>query len=249
MFQNLDRPAIIAHRGSKAYAPENTMAAFRMAVAQSADAIEFDVKFTKDRKIIIIHDQTVDRTTNGTGKVKDLSWMDFQSLDAGKFFSSQFEGEQIPLLQDVLIELSNDIICNIEITNYSTIRDGLAKDVANMVKDLGLKSRVFFSSFHPINLMIVRRILPEVPAALLCLPGKVGWLARSGWLFGLSPKIIHPYYSDVDKQYIKKQHDRMRSVNVWTVNDLNEMRELISYNVDGLITDDPLLAKSALENS
>ncbi len=237
---------IIAHRGASAYAPENTMAAFRKAVEMSADGIEFDVKCTRDGEMVIIHDQTLERTTNGLGKVIEKNLDDLRALDAGSSFSEEFKGEKIPLLSEVLEEFSNKLLINIELTNYASIRDGLAEKAAGLVKKMGNEESVIFSSFHPYNLIVCRRILPKVPGALLALPGKIGWIFRSNLMKWISPEIIHPFYKDIDRQYIEKQHRANRKVNVWTVNTEEEIKKMLQNNVDGIITDDPILAKKLI---
>jgi glycerophosphoryl diester phosphodiesterase len=241
-----NRPVIIAHRGAKAFAPENTMASFQRAVDFKADGVEFDIKLTKDGEMIIIHDLTVDRTTNGKGKVKDFTLSEIRKLDAGSFFSAQFKGEQVPILSEVLKNLPKNFIINIEITNYGTIFDGIAKKAAYLVKDLGIQDQVIFSSFLPMNLMITKRILPEVPVAILADIGKSGWLSRSDVFRALSPKFVHPYYSNVDQKFVERQHSLGRKINVWTVNDPAEMLRLAELKVDGIITDDPALARKTL---
>lgn len=238
---------IIAHRGASAFAPENTMSAFRKAVELKADAIEFDVKLTIDGKMVIIHDQLLDRTTNGSGKVIDCTYEELKRLDAGSFFSEEFKGEKIPLLQDVLEQFSDHLIINIEITNYKSANDGLAEKIANLVKIMGVEKRVFFSSFMPKNLKITSEILPEVPAALLTLPGLPGLLTRSRLFYKRSPQLIHPFFKDVNEAYVKKQHAIGRKVNVWTVNEKEDIQEMIYFGVDGLITDDPVLARNLVE--
>ncbi len=239
-------PTIIAHRGASAYAPENTMAAFHKAIELSADGIEFDVKCTKDGEMVIIHDQTVDRTTDGTGSVIEKNLDDLRNLDAGSSFATAFKGEKIPLLSEVLEEFANKLMMNIELTNYSSIRDGLAEKAATLVKKMGIEESVFFSSFHPYNLILCRRILPTVPVALLAIPGKIGWICRSRLMNWISPEIIHPFYKDIDQKYIERQHRRNRKVNVWTVNTEMEIKKAIQDNVDGIITDDPVLARRLL---
>ena len=243
------KTSIIAHRGASAYAPENTISAFQKAVDSKANGIELDIKFSFDRKIIIIHDQTVDRTTNGKGKVKDLSSMELRSLDAGSYFSIDFQKEKIPFLHEVLEKFSDKLLINIEITNYASIMDGLAKATAMMVKEFSVQKSILFSSFHPMNLLITKRILPEVPVALLALPGKSGWLARSNLLRWVSPQIIHPYFKDVDYAYIQKQHQRKRKVNIWTINLEDDMKKFVNASVDGLITDDPILGRKIIESA
>jgi glycerophosphoryl diester phosphodiesterase len=237
---------IIAHRGASAYAPENTMAAFRKAVELSADGIEFDVKCTRDGEMVIIHDQTLERTTNGIGKVIEKNLDDLRALDAGSSFSVEFKNEKIPLLSEVLEEFSNKLLINIELTNYASIRDGLAEKAATLVKKMGIEENVVFSSFHPYNLIVCRRILPTVPGALLALPGKIGWIFRSRLMKWISPEIINPFYKDIDRKYIENQHRRNRRVNVWTVNTEDEIKKMLQNKVDGIITDDPVLAKRLL---
>jgi glycerophosphoryl diester phosphodiesterase len=246
---NKSKTLIIAHRGASAYAPENTIAAFQKAIDTKSDAFELDAKLTKDGEIVVIHDQSVDRTSNGKGKVKDLTLEEIQKLDAGSFFSNEFANEKIPTLREVLEKFSGQILINIELTNYSSIFDGLAEKTATLVKTLGVEKSVFFSSFHPLNLVITRKKLPDVQVALLAVPGKFGWLARSNLMRWVSPQIVHPYYKDIDEDYIDNQHKQKRKVNVWTINDEIEMDRFVKANIDGLITDDPILGRKVLERN
>ena len=189
----------------------------------------------------------MDRTTDGSGYVKDLNLNELQRLDAGSFFSNKYRGESIPLLQTVFEQLNDQIYMNIELTNYKTINDGLARKVCNLVKNMGMEHRVLFSSFHPINLIIARRLLPQVPVAILAIPLKGGILQRSNLLRWVSPDYIHPYYKDVNMNFINRQHRRNRKVNVWTVNEESEMKRLVDIGSDGIITDDPIMARKVLE--
>ncbi len=240
------RPIIIAHRGASAFAPENTIAAFQMASDLKADGIELDVKLSKDGKMVVIHDQTVDRTTNGHGLIKNLLYEEISKLDAGVTFSNNYQGEKIPLLKNVF-EQVDKLLINIEITNYSSIRDGLAEDVCKLVKEMHMEERVVFSSFHPFNLMTTKRLLPEVPVALLALPHAGGILQRSFLFRWLSPQFIHPYFSDVSTKYINTQHMHNRKVNVWTVNNKHEIIRVHEAGCDGIITDNPTLTREVLE--
>lgn len=241
-----NRPLIFAHRGASAHAPENTLAAFKLAASLHADGVEFDIKFTKDKEIIIIHDATVERTTTGKGKVKDLTCEEIQRLDIDNSFSEQFHGEKIPRLIDVLNVLPESLLFNIEITNYTTIFDGLASAVAKMVQELGIGERVLFSSFNPFNLISTKRVAPEIPVALLALPGNAGSFNRSRLMRGVAPNYINPYFSDIVDQFVEKQHQNNRKVIAWTVNDVNEIIRLFDQGVDGIITDDPSLVRKVL---
>ncbi len=122
-LSNLPKPAIIAHRGASAGAPENTLAAFRLALQQGADAIELDTKLSADGHPVVIHDQTVDRTTMSTGKVRDHTVADLNKMDVGSHFDSAYRGEPIPTLEDVFKAIGQHAIINVELTNYATPRD------------------------------------------------------------------------------------------------------------------------------
>src|SRR4030066_1443200 len=124
-YVDLKRPTIFAHRGSSAFAPENTVAAFKLAVQQHADAVELDAKLTSDGQVIVIHDQTVDRTTNGTGRVNRLTLVELQNLDAGSHFDATFKGEKVPSLAEVFYTIWNQIFINVEFKNYASPMEDL----------------------------------------------------------------------------------------------------------------------------
>jgi glycerophosphoryl diester phosphodiesterase len=244
MINHFPIPIIFAHRGASAQAPENTLAAFELAAKQAANAIEFDVKLSSDRKAIIIHDQTLDRTTNGSGPVTKQPLAALRELDAGSWKGQQYRDEKIPLLEEVLEVMGNKVLLNIELTNYATPFDGLVEVVAGQVKKHAMQKRVIFSSFNPLNLMIARRLLPDVPCAQLTPTGKLGWF------LGLTARLTHfdaehPHTSAITEAMVCRLHASGRRVHAWTVNDPADMRRLRAYGVDGIITDDPILA---LEN-
>lgn len=242
MLTSIPQPIVFAHRGASAHAPENTLAAFELALAQNADAIELDVKLSADGQVVVIHDQTVDRTTGSHGRVKDLSLAELKSLDAGSFFSEKFKGEKIPTLAEVFETVGKRTYVNVELTNYSTPRDQLVETVCMLVKKFGLQNRVMFSSFFGSNLSKARSYLPEVPRGLLAFNGLLGAWARSfGFAFG-KYQALHPYLKDVTPQQIQRVHRLSRRVHVWTVNAADDMRRLFHWGADAIFTDDPQLA-------
>lgn len=229
-------PKIIAHRGSSAHAPENTMAAFQLALDEGADGIELDVMLSKDKQLIVIHDATVDRTTNGIGKVAELTLDELKQLDAGG-------GEAIPTLDEVLMSFGGKFLINIELKNYASVFDSLPIVVAHLVKARNLVDSTLISSFNPFNLPRYRRQLPEAALGLLTVPGKANhWLWR---VFRFDA--FHPHYHDVDAVLVSAVHARQRQVNVWTVDDPDEIRRLAALGVDSIITNDPVGARKALE--
>jgi glycerophosphoryl diester phosphodiesterase len=177
-------PLIFAHRGACAHAPENTLAAFELALAQGAHGLELDAKLSADGEVVVIHDATTDRTTGMRGHVSQLPLAALRELDAGSFFSETFKGEKIPTLAEVFETIGKRAFINVELTNYYTKpRDNLADKVCELVKRFGLEQSVLFSSFLPANLARTRSLLPAVPRGLLALSGWLGWWARS---FGLT---------------------------------------------------------------
>ncbi len=242
MLKSLPRPIIFAHRGASAHAPENTIASFELALTLQADAIELDVKLSADGHVIVHHDVTVDRTTNGKGKIKDLSLAALKELDAGSSFSEKFKGERIPTLEDVFDAVGKRTFINVELTNYKTPNDQLVEAVCMLIKKHQMQKRVIFSSFFASNLSKARSYLPEVPRGLLALNGLLGAWARSfGFVFG-KYQALHPFLTDMTQQEVARVHRLNRRIHVWTVNKEEDMRRLFGWDVDGIFTDDPQLA-------
>ncbi len=247
MFKQFQKPLIIGHRGACAHAPENTIASFKLAIEHQADFIELDAKLSLDGEVVVIHDQTVDRTTNGSGTVNQLTLAQLKELDAGGKFDSKFTGEKIPTLDEVFKAVGKEILINVELTNYSSQRDNLIPKVAELVKSNGMQERVLFSSFMPGNLKWMHKLLPDAPVALLCLEGFAGSFSRSVFCKGISPNIIHPYLADVNETYVSREHKRGRRVHTWTVNDPEDVARMIKAGVDGIFTDDPLASRKIME--
>jgi glycerophosphoryl diester phosphodiesterase len=241
MWTELPSPIVIAHRGDKVHAPENTLSAFKLAAEKGADAVEFDVKLTADGQVIVLHDQTVDRTTNGTGNVAQLPLAALRDLEAGAWFSERFRSEKIPTLDEVFETVGKRIFMNVELTNYSTPNDALVPKVVELVEKHGLESRVLFSSFLARNLRKARLLLPEVPRGLLTLSGLWGFWGRTfGWRGDYAA--LNPYLTDVSAGLVYRVHAAGKRLNVWTVNAEADLKRMVGLGVDGIITDDPALA-------
>lgn len=238
MWPLAPRPLIIGHRGSPVHAPENTLASFAVAAAQGADAIEFDVKLSADGEVIVLHDATVDRTTNGTGKANRMTLASLQELDAGSWFSERFAGERIPTLDSVCAAFGQRLYLNIELTNYTSPFDPLVPKTVAIVRKHGLQDRVVFSSFFPWNLARARRLLPETPCALLIGPGRQGrWLIASA-LRSRRYWALHPHFSLVTPTLVQQAHAASARVHVWTVNEDDDLRRMAEWGVDAVFTDD-----------
>jgi glycerophosphoryl diester phosphodiesterase len=246
LLNSLPRPAIIAHRGASAYAPENTLAAFKLALEQGADAVELDAKLSSDGQVAVIHDQTVNRTTPAAGKVRDHRMADLHKLDAGSHFDVAFMGEPVPSLEEVFKAVGQLTYINVELTNYGSTRDSLPEKVAALVKQYKLSQRVIFSSFSVSNLIRIRRLLPEAPVGLLVEKGWRGAMVRLTLGRTVNYQSYHPEKSDVTPKLVQANHKRGRKVFVYTVNDEKDIQRAFEMDVDGIFTDDPPLAKSVL---
>ncbi len=249
MFYDLPRPAVFAHRGARAHAPENTLASFELALAQGTDAIELDAKLTADGQVVVFHDPTLERTTNGKGRVEQKTLAELRELDAGSFFSEKYRGEKIPLLQEVFEAVGKKLFINVELKNYTTPWDDLVARVCDLVKRCGLEERVLFSSFFSRNLTKARQLLPNVPRGLLAARHWQGAWARSfGFSFG-EYAALNPCLADVDSHTVQRVHRLKRRIIVWTVNSTEDIQRLRSWGTDGFFTDDPALALQALGRS
>jgi glycerophosphoryl diester phosphodiesterase len=239
LYDSMPKPVVFGHRGASRYAPENTIAAFDLAISQGAKAFELDTMLTSDGVPVVIHDHTLERTTNGYGKVDQKTIDEIRELDAGSHFSEEFTSEKIPMLEEVLKRYPEKILINIELKNYHSPKNELARIVLDMVESHGMLEQVIFSSFLPRNLRILRSIQPHAKTALLLPRGILGFLFSTLFFKYHSPEIIHPSFKNITKGTLKKEHFFGRHVNVWTVNELNIAKKLIDWGVDGLITDDP----------
>jgi len=249
MLNELPSPLILCHRGAKNYAPENTLVAFKTSLELGADGFELDTQLTSDGHVVVFHDTTVDRTTNGHGKLSRLPLADLRELDAGSSFSEEFRGEKIPTLDEVFEAIGKRAIINVELKNFSTPFDNLAEKVCEVIRHHGIQKNVMFSSFLPWNLKKTARILPDVPRGLITAKDWRGVWGRSfGFNFG-NYDALHPYLGNVTPQQVHRVHKLKRKINVWVVNREEDLRRLFSWSVDGILTDDPQLALRVTRSS
>ena len=245
-YVDLNRPTVFAHRGSSAYAPENTLAAFLLAIDQNADGIELDAKLTADGQVVVIHDDTVDRTTNGTGRIKSLTLTELKSFDAGSKFQPVFKSETVPTLVEVFETIGNKLLINVELTNNTSPLDELPEKVAALIKKFHLEASVLVSSFNMIALIRTRNLLPNIPLGLLTHRGYAQATFQSR-LVRFGPQLaLHPDYEDLTVNMIQIAHKARCRIHTYTVNQPDSMQQLFTAGVDGIFTDDPLLAKKVL---
>ncbi|WP_335342380.1 glycerophosphodiester phosphodiesterase [Polycladomyces zharkentensis] len=236
---------MFAHRGSSAAAPENTMAAFELAVKAGAGGVELDVQLTRDGRVVVIHDETLDRTTNGSGWVKDHEWETLRRLDAGSWWNPRFSSERIPLLEDVLDLLSNtDMIINIELKNGWVRYPGLETAVLACIDRFRMAERVILSSFNHNSLRMLRGMRPELSLAALYESGLF-----EPWVYAryLGVHAIHPDWRAIDETVVKGCQSAGIAVRPYTVDDPEMMQQFIAWGVDGIITNYPERCRQVLD--
>ncbi len=228
---------IIGHRGAAGLAPENTLLSIDTAIRAGAAWVEVDVQHHDDQ-LWVLHDLTVDRTTNGHGLLADLSAAQIRALDAGR-------GEPIPTLPDVLDLVEQRVGINIELKTWN----GCAAAVAACLKDYLAEgwspSRIMVSSFHLPELWEFKQLLPQIPLGVLYCGVPLDW---AGIALELGARCLNISGEFVDAKLLADAHQRGLRVNVYTVNDAEELQRLRAIGVDGVFTDFPdrMLAALAL---
>jgi len=163
------RPYVMAHRGASGYAPENTLASFRLAIEQGADLLETDLRFTKDEALVCIHDEIVDRTTDGHGPVRDMTLAEIRELDAGSWFNSSFAGERVPTLRELLDITPKDVALALELKDPLFKQAAYAQKLADALPGDEFVDRVAVLSFEQDCLDAVKQVAPQIPAGLITL--------------------------------------------------------------------------------
>ena len=226
---------IIGHRGASVDAPENTLYAFNLALEQGADGVELDVQLSGDGELVVFHDWTVERLTDGTGRVADLSLAELQSLKLP-------EEQQIPTLDEVFETFGARPLYNVEIKVEGRGDFGVETAVADRIQAHHLENRVIVSSFNLGSVRRARRVLPRAtPVGLL-------WYKR--WRnyghFLISAQADHPDAAIVNEAYMAWAKKCGLKVNVWTVDDPEQAKQLMALGVDGIITNKPQFIRESL---
>jgi glycerophosphoryl diester phosphodiesterase len=235
----------IGHRGASGYEPENTLISFKKAIELNVDMIELDVHLTKDKEVIVLHDETLERTTNGEGDVRKKYLFEIKN------YRTKEKQQEVPTLQEVIDEVKGRVEINIEIKLEDT-----AVEVMKIVKRNNIEKDVVISSNHPKSLQVVKRMNSNVRTALLYYATKTDLGLPILVFFS---RIAFPYvrklifkrleiaqaeylnltYYLANKKFVTKLHELGYKVNVWTVNEVEKMKELKQDGIDGIITNYP----------
>ena len=238
------RPWVVAHRGFRARCPENTLAAFRAAIAAGADMIELDVTLSRDRQPVVIHDDTLDRTTDGHGPVADFTTAQLKTLDAGRWYDSAFAGEPIPLLSEVMPLIKGRIQLNIEIKPTAVEdpapEDAIERQVVAMTQRCSILESVIISSFDWRCIQRISRLAVKPRLALLSDRTRIGDLLQAADKTGAFS--WHPNHRRLTAADAAAARAAGLKVLPYTVNTVEAIGRCLAIGVDGIITDDPRLA-------
>ncbi|HEI8867984.1 glycerophosphodiester phosphodiesterase [Serratia sp. AKBS12] len=229
-------PHIVAHRGGGALAPENTLAAIDVGARHGHKMIEFDAKLAQDGQIFLLHDDTLDRTSNGWGMAGDLSWEQLAQLDAGNWYSAAFKGERLPLLVEVAERCKqHGLMANIEIKPTTGSEQETGRVVALAARLLWQgQTDPLLSSFSVAALAAAQLAVPELPRGLLLEAWQENWRELTERLGCVSLHIDHQVLTEARVQQLKQAGLRIL---VYTVNSPQRARQLLDWGVDCICTD------------
>lgn len=234
-----------AHRGSSAYAPENTLIAFELAIRQGADGIELDVQLTQDNELVVIHDEKVDNVSNHTGYVKDYSLKELKSFNFNKKFL-QFGKVTIPTLEEVykLIKPTN-LTINVELKNSIIQYKGIEKKLIELEEMMGMEDRIIYSSFNHYSLMKLKKISSKAKVGILFADEFID-VPEYGVKIGANA--LHPaLYILQIPDFIKDSKEKNLPLHVWTVNEEEHMKLMVENRIEAIITDKPDLARKIVD--
>lgn len=225
------------HRGYSGKYPENTLLSFEKAIEAGVDGIELDVQFSKDGELVIIHDETLERTTTGKGWVKDHTLEELKSLDASASFTGKYGIVQIPTLDEVFALVKNyDIITNVELKTGVFEYPGIEEAVYECIKKYDLSEKVIISSFNHFSVMRMRKTAPELKCGFLF----DTWLIDAGkYCHTHGIPCYHPNFRNLIPSVVEEVKQYGLEINTWTVNTLEDFNYLAALNVDVAIGNYP----------
>lgn len=235
----------IAHRGFSGKYPENTMVAFKKAVEVGCDGIETDLHMTKDGIIVICHDETIDRTTNGRGFIHEYNYNELWKFDAGIKFHKEFEGEKIPSIDEFLDYVKDkNILINLELKNDVIHYDEMEKKVIEKVYEFKLENNVILSSFNHYSMIRAKEYDGSIKTGLLCAAALYN---VHDYVKTVGADALHPFFPTLmDKGIVDCIKKSGIEINTYTVNEEKHMKKLIGMGVDGIITNYPDKLKKIL---
>lgn len=230
---------IFAHRGASGEAPENTISAFSKALEQGAEAIELDIHLTRDGELVVCHDHTINRTSNGKGFICNYTLNEMRQYDFGSWFSSEYIGEQIPTLEEVLQLLQGTTVTlNIEIKNGLVVYDGIEEKLLSLLNQYRFLDQAIVSSFDHQCLNRIHTMKNAIRTSYILSQNLVNVMGYFEYN-QLQPYSIQPNYYIVTQELISEAHERSIKVFPYTINDIKLGEKIQKLAVDGIITDFP----------
>jgi glycerophosphoryl diester phosphodiesterase len=229
---------IFAHRGASLEAPENTLPAFELALQQGCQAIELDVQLTRDEQLVVCHDETIDRTTDGTGYIMAQTLASLKHRDAGSWFSKEFQGTKMPTLEEVFAICHRDVLINVEIKNIPIFYQGIEEKIVSLIRRFGFEENTIVSSFDHEALLVTQELQPKLKIGVLLANRLI-----EPWRYIKQAKLqaysIHPIYTFVDERFLVQSHNAGLKVFPFTVDDRKDFEWLSGLGVDGIFTNIP----------
>lgn len=238
---------VYAHRGYSGRYPENTMLAFREAAKTGCYGIELDVQLTKDRQLVVIHDERIDRTTDGTGYVRDYTLEELRKFNAAASWNGKFSFQPIPTFEEYCRWAAGEkLVTNIELKTGVYYYEGIEEKTLEMVRKYGLSDRVLFSSFLHSSITILRELAPEIKCGALV---ENDGLGNPGYYCErMDFQCFHPGWKCLPREDVDSCKAHGIELNVWTVNDMDVLERLVEWEVDGLISNFPAVCMAYVES-
>lgn len=234
-FRPGGRALAVAHRGASREAPENTLAAFRCALDAKSPAVECDVQRTRDGRLVVIHDQTLDRTTDGRGSVAALTFEELRRFDAGSWFGPAFAGERVPSLDEVLDLVRGRAFVLLEIKNGPLFYEGIEPQVAEALHRHGMADAALVMSFDHPAVRTMRAVAPEVATAIIYSARLVD---PAGAARGAEADALCPGWGLVTAGVVADAHEAGLGVFPWTIDEEAAMRRCLAWGADGVTSND-----------
>lgn len=242
----MKKTRVCAHRGASGYAPENTLVAFQKAIDIGADEIELDVQMTKDGELVITHDESIDRVSDGCGWVKDHSYEELLQFNFAKN-APEYGFVKIPTLKEVyLLVKGTGVTVNVELKNGYFFYDQLEEKVLSLAKELNMENQVYYSSFNHYSIMKLKQLNPKVSTGFLYMDG---YMDMPDYAFQHQVEALHPpIYNLKYPNFLEDCKNKNIILRPWTVNEPEDMLMLCKNNVHTMITNYPDLARKMVDD-
>ena len=233
-----------AHRGYSGKYPENTMLAFEKAIEIGCDGIELDVHLSRDGEIVIIHDEELDRTTDGTGLVGSYTLAELKTFDASAGCAGVYGKNEIPTLREYFeLVKDKDIITNIELKTGVYTYPGIEEKTLSMIDEFGLRDRIIISSFNHYSVRHFKELAPDMECGFLT---ESWFIDMPAYTRKYGMEYVHPIFNAVTEEFVRQSEENGIGINTWTVNTREDMLDMLKKGVNSIIGNEPELAREVI---